>query len=115
MEFATVAGALKHLDVLGSSAAIADELEARGIRSTPGCPETCAVADYITTAVDVYGVTVDGDEAFGTYQNYAAFREVLSHPVHQFVIEFDRGEFPTLIASGAQSVIADWSDLEDVA
>lgn len=110
-EFKSVPSALTYLAAFGSAAAIADEFESRNIQSVPGCPETCAVAEFITRTCDVPSVTVDGDEAFGIYENSHGFRDVLPHVVHQFVVAFDRGEFPTLIAPGAKSVLVDWSDV----
>lgn len=120
-EFKSVSRALTYLAAFGSAAAIADEFESRGIRSKPGCPESCAVAQFITDTVGVDQVTVDGDEAFGFYVEgnpHAGYRESLPHTVHQFVVAFDRGEFPTLIAPSAYSALIDWSDvieLEDAA
>ena len=106
MEFATVPGALTYLSELGSSAAIADELERRKIRSKPGCPESCAVADFIVESVGVYQVTIDGDDAAGFSHADTAgespvpthpFRVVLPDVVHEFVVDFDCGKYPTLI------------------
>ena len=115
-EFATVPGALKHLEQLGSSAAIADEFERRKIRSKPGCPESCAVADFISESVGVFEVSVDGDEAFGYYSEGwdRRFRHELPDCAHRFVIDFDSGEYPNLVADHAVSVLVDERDAEEV-
>lgn len=118
-EFATVPGALKHLEQLGSSAAIADEFERRKIRSKPGCPESCAVADFIYKSVGVFEVSVDGDEAFGFYSSFNGapeipFRHELPDCAHRFVIDFDSGEYPNLVADHAVSVLVDERDAEEV-
>lgn len=129
-EFATVPGALKYLELLGSSAAIADEFERRRMRSKVGCPESCAVADFLTETVGVYSVTVDGDEAFGFYNADVAgvdpipthpYRHELPQSVHEFVVDFDCGKYPNLVSSPsplwahADGSLWDLIDLEDVA
>lgn len=114
-EFATVPGALMHLEQLGSSAAIADEFERRKIRSKPGCPESCAVADFISESVGVFEVSVDGDEAFGFYhEDGGRFRSELPDCAHRFVIDFDSGEYPNLVADHAVSVLEDERHTEEV-
>lgn len=115
-EFATVPGALKHLEQLGSSAAIADEFERRKIRSKPGCPDSCAVADFITETVNVFLVQVDGDDASGFYRDSveSRFRHELPDCAHRFVIDFDSGEYPNLVADHAVSVLVDERDAEEV-
>lgn len=114
-EFATVPGALKYLDLLGGSAEIADEIESRGIRSKPGCPEACAVADFITETVGVYQVTVDGDTATGFYRaEYEGddlvpqfpFRVDLPASVTEFVTDFDCGKYPSLISTSWRGMLA---------
>lgn len=95
-EFNTVRDALDFLGRFDSSNQVADEFEKRGIRAVPGCPESCAVADFLRIGVGADSVTVDGDDAFVTYPDGSEVRAELPHVVHEFVVDFDCGKFPTL-------------------
>lgn len=111
-EFNTVRDALAFLERLGSSAAIADEFERRGIRSVPGCPESCAVADFIRVGVGAFSVTVDGDDALVEFVDDTCFdtgceRRELPQCAHEFVVDFDCGKYPNLVSQypmGAESL-----------
>lgn len=107
-KFDSIPAAIEHLESLGSSYAIALELERHDVRSRPGCPETCAVAVYLSRVVDLdewvsvgtHSVSWGGDVA-GYYSHECEFGPML----RQFVHDFDCEKFPALIAAKYREVV----------
>lgn len=108
-EFPTVQVALAYLDNLGSSEAIATELASRKIKSKPGCPDSCALADFLSESVAVYSVSIDGDHASGYYgAEYQGdnlipvhwFWEDIPVNVQNFITDFDMFRYSDLVVDG---------------
>lgn len=103
-KFHSVSGALEYLDGFETSENIAAELLRRGVKSKPGCPESCAVADFVHEYAGVYSVAIDGESAFGYYavnsdgEPEAWFKVLMPDSVQEFVTDFDHGRFPELIS-----------------
>lgn len=113
--------ALKQLEDLPTSAAIADELVSMGITAERSQPDSCAIARYLwrTTGEEVaialrrHWVGPDyltaGIIAIADYHTDHTLRTAYSTPkIARFVAEFDRGDYPKLDIEQVEFTVESW-------
>lgn len=105
MERLTLSEAIKRLEDLPTTDAVADELVSRGITATPRCADSCALAEYFfrTTGLDcIVGIKDERplvDNPVGAFLNTGGRlgTVLLSQKLGQFARNFDLGLYPKLI------------------
>lgn len=111
-----VKGRLEKLTAEGSADAIALALEAQGVKGMRQFENSCAVAVYLRNALDeelganwvqvrvpathrVKLLAEGGDfttvSYIGTTDN--PMRDMIEHPINQFIAGFDKGDYPALV------------------
>lgn len=100
--FATVADALAYLDSLGVYG-IAVEFERRNMRAKIGCPEGCAIAQFIADTCNPYDVSVSNDtvETLWSEDQVQWNTDAVPLQVRLFIRAFDAGRFPNLVHTQA--------------
>lgn len=97
----TLADLVGKLEALGSSRQIADFLQEQGTRAVRNQPQRCAVAQYVNRATG--GCSSVGAIGAFLWLNGVLPEEVQypGGPLNDFVIDFDCGKYPELIAHPA--------------
>lgn len=80
---------------------IAEGLRARGIKGTPRQPNSCPIAEYLSTWYDGWiSVGPTRFDALKAGQSRSDQRNHTPYPIYMFIREFDQGAFPDLIDNG---------------
>jgi hypothetical protein len=113
--------ALKQLEDLPTTAAIADELASMSITAQRSQPDSCAIARYLWKATgeevaisvkrhwvgpDYVPAGIIATADFRT--DHALWTSYTMPRIARFVVEFDRGEYPKLDVEQADCTVESW-------
>ncbi len=104
-----VTNALAVLNKMGTADNIADFFEASGIRGRPEYEDDCPVVNWINPILEPTGERVE------VFQYFVRICDcdkeiILPESVAEFIVKFDKGEYPTLIESDPLAIEDDEDD-----